>query len=81
MPMMDWFRGVSADLGRDGDDINLHAELEMVHIEVGPPEDPGATEGILSLPGLRNLFGGPTRKKDDAVKPAAADEDVPPNRE
>jgi hypothetical protein len=75
MPLMDWFRGVSADVARDGDDINLHAELDMVHIEVGPPEDPSADQGgLLSLPGLRNLFGGSSRKKDEEVKPAAANQ-------
>jgi hypothetical protein len=77
MPMMDWFRGASADVARDGDDINLHAELDMVHIEVGPPEDPGtADEGILGLPGLRNLFGGSSRTKDEEVTPTAAEENI-----
>jgi len=80
MPMMDWFRGVSADVARDGEDLMLHADLDMTHIEVGPPEEPGADEGgLLSLPGLRDLFGT-NRSKDEQVKPASADEDVPPNR-
>jgi hypothetical protein len=78
MPMMDWFRGVSADVTRGGDDFMLHAELDMVHIEVGPPEEPDTHEsGILSLPGLRNLFGGSSRTKDEEVKPTAAEEDLP----
>jgi hypothetical protein len=82
MPMMDWFRGVSADVARDGADLVLHSELDMVHIDVGPPEDPEADQGILSLPGLRNLFGGSTRKKDEEVKPAAATEqDAAPTEE
>jgi hypothetical protein len=80
MPMMDWFRGVSADVARNGEDLMLHADLDMTHIEVGPPEEPGADEGgLLSLPGLRDLFGT-NRSKDEQVKPASADEDVPPNR-
>jgi hypothetical protein len=78
MPMMDWFRGVSADVTRDGEDFMLHAELDMEHIEVGPPEDPGTSDdSILSLPGLRNLFGGSSRKKDEEVKPAAATDQIP----
>jgi hypothetical protein len=81
MPMMDWFRGVTADVARDGADYVLHAELDMMHIEVGPPEDPGTDEsGILSLPGLRDLFGGSNRSQGGQVKPASADEDVPSNR-
>jgi hypothetical protein len=75
MPMMNWFRGASADLTRDGSDFMLHAELDMVHIEVGPPEEPETgDDSILSLPGLRNLFGGSSRKKDEEVKPASANE-------
>jgi hypothetical protein len=77
MPMMDWFRGASADVARDGADLMLHAELDMIHIEVGPPEDPEADQGILSLPGLRNLFGGSSRKNDEQVKPAAATDQAP----
>jgi hypothetical protein len=81
MPLMNWFRGVSADVTPDGDDYMLHAALDMVHIEVGPPEDPeAADDSILSLPGLRNLFGGSNRNKDEHVKPASADEELPPNR-
>jgi hypothetical protein len=77
MPMMNWFRGLSADIAREGDDFNLHAELDMVHIEVGPPEDPGIEEGdILSIPGLRNLFGGSNRTKDEEIKPASASEEA-----
>ncbi len=82
MPMMEWFRGVGADVGRDGDDFLLHADLDMTHIEVGPPEDPESDEGsILSLPGLRNLFGSSKRTKDDDVKPASAEQQIPPNPE
>jgi hypothetical protein len=78
MPMINWFRGVSADVQRDGDDYALHAELDMLHIEVGPPEEPEIEEGgILNLGTLRNLFGGSSRKKDDQIKPAATNSDVP----
>jgi hypothetical protein len=77
MPFINWFRGASADVEQIGDDYALHAELDMLHIEVGPPEEPEVEEGgILNLPGLRNLFGGSQRKKDEEVKPAAADDDV-----
>jgi hypothetical protein len=82
MPMMDWFRGASADVGRDGNDFLLHADLDMMHIEVGPPEDPESDEdSILSLPGLRNLFGGSSRTKDDDVRPTSAEEAREPMEE
>ncbi len=75
MPMMSWFRGASADVARDSADFVLHADLDMMHIEVGPPEDPEANDdSILSLPSLRRLFGGSERKKDEEVKPAARNE-------
>ena len=77
MPLMSWFRGLSAEAARVNDELTLHAALEMVHIEVGPPEDPAAAGG-LNLPSLGNLFGFGA-KKDEAVKPAAAtEESVPP---
>jgi hypothetical protein len=79
MPLMNWFRGLGADVGRTNDELNLHAELDMVHIEVGPPEDPDEAAGGL-LPGLNNLFG--FGKKDAQVKPASANEPQPAqNRE
>src|SRR4029078_2918777 len=63
MPLMNWFRGLSAEAGRANDELTLHAALDMVHIEVGPPEDPDAAGGGISLPNIGNLlgFGG---KKD-----------------
>jgi hypothetical protein len=77
MPMMSWFRGLTAEAGRANDELSLHATLEMVHIEVGPPEDPAAGGGGLSLPNLGNLFGFGA-KKDENVKPASATEQLPP---
>jgi hypothetical protein len=77
MPLRDWFRGVSADIARDGDDFSLHAELDMVHLEVGPPEDAEIEEGgLLNLPGLRGLFGGSGRQKDEDVRPASGSEET-----
>ncbi len=73
MPLMNWFRGLSAEAGRANDELSLHATLEMVHIEVGPPEDPDAAGGGLSLPNIGNLFGFGA-KKDENVKPASATE-------
>jgi hypothetical protein len=67
MPLMNWFRGLSADVAQANDELTLRAELEMVHIEVGPPEDPEDAEGGLKVPGLGNLFGF-GGKKDDNVK-------------
>ncbi|MCI0335429.1 MAG: hypothetical protein L0228_19655, partial [Planctomycetes bacterium] len=74
MPLMNWFRGFSADVARTGDELALHADLDMVHIEVGPPEDPNEGGGI--LPGLGKLlgFGEP---KDEQVKPASASDETP----
>jgi hypothetical protein len=75
MPLMNWFRGLSAEVGRANDELTLHAALEMVHIEVGPPEDPNAGGGI-TLPSIGNLFGFGA-KKDENVKPASATESAP----
>jgi len=74
MPLMSWFRGLSADVARVNDELWLFAKLEMVHIEVGPPEDPANARGGLSLPNLGGLFNGFGAKKDEAVKPASATE-------
>jgi hypothetical protein len=76
MPMLNWFRGINADLARGGDELRMYAELDMVHLEVAPvPTDSG--EGF-KLPSLGNLFGGWGKDKDDEVKPASVDEDLPP---
>lgn len=80
MPMMNWFRGLSAEAGRANDELSLHATLEMVHIDVGPPEDPDAAGGGLSPPNLGNIFSGFGAKKDENVKPASATEQSPPVR-
>jgi hypothetical protein len=79
MPLMGWFRGLEAEVSREADELNLHAELNMVHIEVGPPEDPEGAEGGLKIPNLSNLFSGFGSKKDDQVKPAAGTEPVDEN--
>ncbi len=80
MPLMNWFRGLSADVARANDELNLHAALDMVHIKVGPPEDPEDAGGGLKLPGLGNLFSGFGAKKDENVKPASATGQSPPAR-
>jgi hypothetical protein len=72
MPLMDWFRGLSADVARIEDDLKLNATLDMVHIEVGPPEEPDSSGGDFKLPNLGEIFGGFGKKKDNEVKPAAA---------
>jgi hypothetical protein len=78
MPLMNWFRGLDADVGRTNDELTLHAELDMVHLEVGPPEDPDEAGGGL-LPTIGNLFGF-GGKKDEQVKPAStAEESANPN--
>ena len=78
MPLMNWFRGLTADVARINDELWFNAQLDMVHIDVGPPEDPEGAGGGLKLPILGNLFSGFGAKKDEAVKPAAATEEVPP---
>jgi hypothetical protein len=77
MPLMNWFRGINADVARANDELTLHANLDMVHIEVGPPEDPDEAGG-LKLPGLGDLFSGFGKKKDENVKPASGSEEAPP---
>jgi hypothetical protein len=76
VPMLNWFRGINADLSPGPDELRVHAELDMVHLDVAPePTDTG--EGF-KLPNLGNLFGGWSKTKDDEVKPASVDEDLPP---
>jgi hypothetical protein len=75
MPLMTWFRGLTADAAQVNDELWLNAKLDMVHIDVAPPEDPDATGGF-QLPNLGNLFTGFGAKKDEAVKPASHTEDA-----
>jgi hypothetical protein len=77
MPLMNWFRGLTADAGRAGDELSLHAALEMTHIDVGPPEDPSGKSNGFSLPGISDLFSGFGAKKDENVKPASGTEPAP----
>jgi hypothetical protein len=78
MPLMNWFRGLSADVSRVNDELRLYAELDMTHLEVGPPEDPeNKNGGGLKLPNLGNLFSSFGAKKDEAVKPASGTEAAP----
>jgi len=55
MPLMNWFRGIEADITRGNDVLAAHAELDMVHLDVEPELDESG-EGF-KLPSLRNLFG------------------------
>lgn len=49
MPLMEWFRGLSLEVARvdSADALTLHAELDMVHQEVTPPEE---SRGGLKMP-------------------------------
>jgi hypothetical protein len=79
MPMLAWFRGISIEMARGRDELRAHAELDMVHLEVAPePTDSG--EGF-KLPNLGQLFRGWGKSKDEEVKPASVDEDLPPPAE
>ena len=73
MPLMNWFRGASADVTRGNDALAAHAELDMVHLDIEPEPDESG-EGF-KLPSLRDLFGGWGRTNDEEVRPAAATED------
>lgn len=66
MPLMEWFRGLSLEVARvDSDDaLTLHAELDMVHQEIAPPEESG---GGLKLPSLGGLFGWGGSKSDSSA--------------
>jgi hypothetical protein len=80
MPLMNWFRGMAADVTRANDAFTLHADLEMIRIKVAPPTAPDAGGGF-KLPSLGSLFGGANEnkdapKKDEQVKPAAAEDDL-----
>jgi hypothetical protein len=64
MPLMQWFRGLSLEIARvdSADALTLHAELDMVHEEVTPPEE---SSGDSLLPSLGGLFGwGSNSEKD-----------------
>lgn len=75
MPLMTWFRGLTADVAQVNDELWLNAKLDVVHIDVAPPEDPDAA-GSFQLPNLGNLFTGFGAKKDEAVKPASHTEEA-----
>jgi hypothetical protein len=77
--MLSWFRGIEADTAGGPDELRAHAELEMVHLDV-TPEPTESGEGF-TLPSLGNLFGGWGKAKDENVKPASVDEDLPPPSE
>jgi hypothetical protein len=74
MPLMQWFRGLDAQVARIDDELTLHAEIDMVHLEVGPPEDPDEGGGGFKLPSLGQLFGAFGNNKDQQVQPASANE-------
>jgi hypothetical protein len=78
MPLMNWFRGADAEVARAGDELTLHAELDMVHLEIGPPEDPDSDDGGFKLPSFGDLLSGFGKKdeKDEQVKPASASEET-----
>jgi hypothetical protein len=92
MPLMNWFRGLEAEVVRDdaADALALHAELDMVHQEIAPPSE--ESDSGFKLPSLGNLLGwGNSDEKPDekpkeppadaaevpAVPPPASVEDVP----
>jgi hypothetical protein len=61
MPLIEWFRGMNLELTRDdaADALTVHAELDMVHMDVTPPTE--ATDGAAASPSapsqfLRGLF-------------------------
>jgi hypothetical protein len=79
MPMLTWFRGISADMARGPDELWAHAELDMVHLDVAPePTESG--EGF-KLPNLGSVFSGWGKSKDENVKPASVEGDLPPPTE
>ena len=55
MPLMNWFRGFSADVGRGSDELAAYVELDMIRLDVEPEPDESG-EGF-KLPSLRGIFG------------------------
>jgi len=55
MPLLDWFRGLTLDVGRvDAEDaLVLHTELDMTHLDVAPAAEDNEDGGFFS-----NLLGG-----------------------
>ena len=80
MPLMEWFRGLTLEVARvdSADALTLHAELDMVHQDVTPPEAAG--EGGLKLPSLGGLFGW-GEAKEEAAKPYACSRENSPSRQ
>jgi hypothetical protein len=74
MPLMNWFRGLSAEVARANDAFTLHADLEMVRIDVAPPTAPEA--GGFKFPSLGSFFGGSDAKEDREVNPASGEEEI-----
>ena len=69
-PLLEWFRGADAHLNKTGDNLMVHAEIDM---QRKPEEKPK-----FELP-LFNLFGGGQKAlKPDAKSKAAAEELPPP---
>ena len=69
MPLMNWFRGLSADMARGPDELTAHAELDMVHQDVEPEPDESG-EGF-TLPNIGNFFNGwGNSKAENETKPA-----------
>ena len=59
MPLLNWFRGMNIEVARHADALTLHAELDMNHLELAPPEEAeGDDEGGWKLPSLGGLFSG-----------------------
>jgi len=74
MPLLEWFRGLNAEVARVDDEFTLHAVLDMTRIEVGLPKDSETKEagGLLLLRGIRDLFGSSGSNKGDPMEPTAA---------
>jgi hypothetical protein len=69
MPLMNWFRGLSADMARGPDELTAHADLDMVHQDVEPKADESG-EGF-TLPDIGNFFNGWGKSNaENETKPA-----------
>jgi hypothetical protein len=74
MPLMNWFRGLDVEVLRAEDALTLHAELDMTHLDVGPPADEGDEGGGF----FGNLLGwGKSEEEKQPSQPVSEGDTLP----
>lgn len=74
MPLMNWFRGLDVEVLRANDALTLHSELDMTHLDVGPPADEGDEGGGF----FSNLLGwGKAEEEKQPSQPVSESDTLP----